>query len=178
VTDKLWTISEVAKLIAYITDDTVGAEEYWTRIFRTYHTAGLLPAVAYEGRGKTAPAIYDESGVCLARLTAALMRDIKLENRHVREILSSLQQDGGEFHISKAIAGMRAGDEWLFRIEVFGSDPDNSKMLGGFRPDTGNNDRFFASARKGGFKGKDDPVARMEIPSSRLRAIFDELISL
>jgi hypothetical protein len=177
VADTLLTINDLAQRIASVTDETTGAAEYWSRIFRTFHTLGVMPAAAYDGKGKTATALYDESGLCLARVVASLMEDLSLENRVVREILASLPNAPPDRTVRSAIKGMREGEAWIFHIAI-NDHRSGRKMHADFRRVGDDDPGILDSAKRGGKRDIADRIAEIVIPAERLTVLFARLIGL
>lgn len=128
------TILQVAQAIAEQHCQDESGVEYWHRVFRQLHAAGLLRSQGRRGHGRTAAALFDQTGLCHAALIGTLMANFGLEARTVREILQSItdlgqipderapsQRQSHGFHgagIAAAARGVAIGERWVFQVSV------------------------------------------------------------
>lgn len=127
------SIAELAERVARANAQGQSGADYWLRVFRNLHTAGLLPAAEYRGHGRTAAALYDVDGLCLAAIAAALTRVARLEPQAMREVLplviaAGLPENaparpfsGGR--LADAVRGVLKGEAWELVVTLVDDAP-------------------------------------------------------
>lgn len=140
------TIGEAAELLARV--DTRHSAGYLARQLRTFVQHGALTPVDYRGEGRTAAALFDEVGICAARLlcVAATLGLTAGQLVVVSRLFKNMDNEARQ-HVPAgvpylpglpvAIKGVLAAETWFFVVHVasWADDPDagdSEGLMGGF----------------------------------------------
>ena len=137
------TVLDLAERVARANGQGQSGNDYWIRVFRNLHTASILPAASYRGHGRTAAALYDHYGLCLAGIAATLTRVYRLEPQAMREALPVIRSAGvaSADSIAKAVRGatlqqavdgVRHGQTWHLHLVMMDAAPA-VRMVAQFR---------------------------------------------
>lgn len=123
----LHTIGEVAERLAAA--DGVNSAPYFARQLRSMVQRRILEPVTYQGEGRTAAAIFNEEGICEARLLTALARlgfspEQQLDAHHCMRNMSDdafrEEMAGKPFRpgLPAAIEGTKRGERWFLVLHM------------------------------------------------------------